>query len=431
MMKLMNIPPPGREPRLERNARQLILVRITNLNEFLAAYGASASLEIASFINVQLETIGIRQSAVALEWPYVFIDPEACRDVGFSCRDAFCERINAVLSFGPVMCAEEEAFLRVETTFIDAKDKCVYTGSEYESSRLHGKAWTGRGPDGPNKQGNAYKADMARALGLFSKLSARTLVLAFQPVVSTQNKSLTIYWECLLRHWEDSSPSGFTTCAISITALERLGLVGRIDRSILWSTFDVLAKHPEISLGCNISAQSLQFDCWWRLVFEALLAQPGVASRLVIEITETSAISQDDEAIALLQTLKTLGCKIAVDDMGSGYSTLDFVVRSRPDFVKIDKAYLDPAMNERIPSSQSILRNLTQLCANLSPCVITEGIESERDLADAVEAGTHALQGYLLGRPYVVPYWLNGPIVVRDAFEMGHPSHALSAPDIH
>src|SRR5690606_32963431 len=101
---------------------------------------------------------------------------------------------------------------------------------------------------------------------------------------------------------------------------------------------------PEISLGCNISAQSLQFDCWWRLIFEVLQAQPSVASRLVIEITETSAISQDDEAIALLQTLKILGCKIAVDDMGSGYSTLDFVVRSRPDFVKIDKAYLDPTL---------------------------------------------------------------------------------------
>ncbi len=423
-MKLTNTRPSSREHCLEENSRQLILVRITNLNEFLAAYGSSASFDIARFISVQLKTVGIQESAVVLEGPHVFIDLEACRDVDFSCRDVFCERINAVLSFGPVMCAEEEAFLRVETTFINVRDKNFFLGNAYDPSHLNGKAWMRLGLDGRNKQKNAYKADMARALSLFSKLSARTLVLAFQPVVSTQNKSLTIYWECLLRHWEDSSPSGFTTCAISIAALERLGLVGRIDRSILWSTFDVLVKHPEISLGCNISAQSLQFDCWWRLIFEELSAQPGVASRLVIEITETSAISQDDEAITLLQTLKTLGCKIAVDDMGSGYSTLDFVVRSHPDFVKIDKAYLDPTMSERMSSSQGVLRNLTQLCANLSPCVITEGIESERDLTEAVEAGAHALQGYLLGRPYVVPYWLNGPIVVRDAFELGHPSHA-------
>src|SRR5690606_29303929 len=97
------------------------------------------------------------------------------------------------------------------------------------------------------------------------------------------------------------------------------------------------------------------------------------------------------------------------------------------DFVKIDKAYLHPAMSERTLSSQSILRNLTQLCANLSSCVITEGIESERDRLDAVDAGTHGLQGYLFGLPCVVPHWLKGPIVVRDAFEPGHISHTPPA----
>src|SRR5690606_26606041 len=117
-------------------------------------------------------------------------------------------------------------------------------------------------------------------------------------------------------------------------------LVSRLDRSVIWTVLDLLEEQRELRLACNISAQSLRFDCWWRVLFNTLRERRSAASRLIIEVTETSAITQDEEALTLLRTLKILGCKIAIDDMGSGYSTLDFVVRSRPDFVKIDKAYL-------------------------------------------------------------------------------------------
>src|SRR5690606_36916145 len=151
---------------------------------------------------------------------------------------------------------------------------------------------------GSNGQWEAYyRMDMMRAISLFSMMASRTLVLAFQPVVSAESKKSTIYWKCLLRQQTDESSSGFSACTVYIAALERLKLMARIDRSIFWTIFAFLTEHPGIRLGCKVSAQSLKFDCWWRLIFCELQAQPEAASRLIIEITETSAITQDEEAV--------------------------------------------------------------------------------------------------------------------------------------
>ena len=409
-------------------AQQLMLVHITNLQDLMAVYGTSFYRDAATFIETRLESLGGQKPAVALNGSYIFIDLQACPNITFYSQDTWCEHVHALLAYEPVICAKEKVFLGIETTFIDRNDQEFLLANDCDPSGTKNKIKAAATPKKRNQKEKSYKADMALALCLFSQLAANTLVLAFQPIKSTKSKGSSIYWESLLRRRTDPSSSGFATCAIYIAALERLGLIGRLDRSILWTILDLLIKHPGIRLGCNISALSLKFDCWWRLIFEALQTQPEVASRLTVEITETSSITQDDEAITLLQVLKVLGCKIAIDDMGSGYSTLDFVVRSRPDFVKIDRTYLHLANTVRFPSSPGILRNLTQLCADLSPCVITEGIESERDRSDAVAAGADGLQGYLFGRPDVLPNWLNAPIAVRDAFDSGHPSHFMPLP---
>lgn len=414
-------------PRLAFGGGKLALARIVNFYDLLGAYGPAFYHDATPLIRRQLIKLGSPAPEVLLNGPYIFIDFKPCHGFEFHNEDALCEHINSLLTFSPFICGNDEVFLSVETTFIDRKNGPKLTNDSYAPSAKSHILAAGSEREKEKLQ-RAYKADMAHAVSLFSQLSTQTLVLAFQPVVSIGNNNSIIYWEALLRRKTDSSSSGFSPCAPHIAALERLGIVGRLDRSVIWTLLDLLTDREELQLGCNISAQSLKFDCWWRVLFNALQEQPSAASRLIIEVTETSAITEDEEALTLLRTLKILGCKIAIDDMGSGYSTLDFVVRSRPDFVKIDKAYLPSAATVRFETPRSLFRNLVQLCAGIAPCVITEGIESDRDRSEAINAGSHGLQGYLFGLPSVLPPWLSEPTIVRDAFAPKHPSHFQPTP---
>ncbi|NGM86584.1 EAL domain-containing protein [Parapusillimonas sp. SGNA-6] len=403
----------------------LALVRILNFHDLLAVYDDVVLDDIAAFIDSQLAEWEGAGPMISLEGPYFVFDPGVSRAIDAYERDVLAERINALIGFGPVVCGAEEAFLHVQTTFIARDDPAPLPGEGRRMLPYDARWVVGRTKDegGP---ASAYKADMAVAIKLFSQLSARALTLAFQPVVAAGANNSVIYWEALLRLDSDDVEAGHSTCTSGIVALERLGLVSRIDRSVIWAVLGLLEQHKGIQIACNVSARSLKPDAWWRLLFQALGQRPEAASRLIIELTETSAITQEDEAFAILQTLRGLGCKIAVDDFGAGCSTLDFVVRFRPSFIKIDKTYLPST--PALPSGESsgLLRNLVALCRCLCPCVIAKGIESELHRSEAIEAGAQGLQGYLFGMPHVLPYWLREPVVVRDAFEPGHPSHTQS-----
>ena len=213
-------------------------------------------------------------------------------------------------------------------------------------------------------------------------------------------------------------------CQAVCGGVERLGLIERVDRSVLWTVIGLLRRHPHVSLGCNVSAQSLKHGRWWHGFFDALQERPDLACRLIIEVTRTSAITEDADAIDILQGLQALGCKIAISDMGLGYNTLDFVITSHPDYIKIDRGRLGAISGETPESSLRLFGNLVRLCADLTPCVVATGIEVERARTEAVATGVHALQGYLFGRPNVLPSWMGEVAVVRDAFE---PDRSLNS----
>lgn len=407
--------------------RHLAFVHITNLAELEQAYGEDAQRAIDSHVRDQLDSAGEPPPTVVfLDGPYILIDLSACLGPPPHNKDALCEHINALLMGRPAPCADDSIFLNVETTLIEWSDKEWQLIRSGEISKLTSRVLTTLRLGDQNKKEKTFKADLALASDLLSRLTSGRLALAFQPVISTVDRRTVLYWESLLRLRTRPSTLEFTSCTNHITAVERLGLIGRLDRSILWTHIDLLQKHPGIKLGCNISAQSLKFDCWWRVLFEELSRQPKVASRLIIEITETSSITDDDEVILLLRTLKLLGCTIAIDDLGSGYSTLNFALRARPDFIKLNENGLALKDGPPRPGSGRIMQLLTQLCRHLSSYVIAEGIESESDITSAMARGAHAIQGYFLARPDLSPHWLNEPAIVHDAYALTHPSHRSS-----
>ncbi|EPL03552.1 EAL domain-containing protein [Pseudomonas sp. CF161] len=218
------------------------------------------------------------------------------------------------------------------------------------------------------------------------------MLLAFQPVVWLPGSSRVLYQEGLLRRADAQGPESYP-----FALMEQHQMMRDLDRSVVQCVIDRLQVDEHLRLGCNISAQSAIIDTFWQEILTQLRGTPSVASRLVIEITESARPPSTGAAIEFVLCLRELGCRVAIDDFGSGLGTLEFIRKTRPDIVKIDQGYLQRARLET--NSAQTLGHLVQLCKTLAPCVIIEGIETEADLALATACGSEWGQGYLFGRP--------------------------------
>lgn len=233
--------------------------------------------------------------------------------------------------------------------------------------------------------------ELQRAHLFYDELQRGHFCLAFQAVVAAHAPEQILYRESLLRH--EGGGLGFNPFPL----LERLHVIRPLDHRVLSTMIRLLQEHSELILGCNISALSTVWDPDWESTLEVLAADHDVARRLVVEITESTIPPCHISAVELVTHLRNTGCRVAVDDFGSGFGTLAFIQQSQPDIIKIDQSYIQRARSTA--QGERTLMHLLELCKTLAPCVIVEGIETEEDLQRAQSLGSEWLQGYLFGRP--------------------------------
>ncbi|UQY37228.1 EAL domain-containing protein [Pseudomonas fulva] len=247
-------------------------------------------------------------------------------------------------------------------------------------------------------------SDEARVRYVYEQLQRGRFHLAFQPVRAAADTARTLYQEGLLR--SDGEPLGFNPFAV----LERRHSMRRLDRCVVEAIISLLARHPTLTLGCNVSAQSATLDYHWEQVLQRL-ADSGIASRLVIEITESSAPISHDQAVEFVHQLRSTGCHVAIDDFGSGFGTLAFIQQAQPDIIKIDQGYVQRARRSSLHAKT--LRHLVGLCNTLAAHVVVEGIETADDLAISRECEAQWVQGFLFARAQKLLDGLDRPCVLQ------------------
>lgn len=128
-----------------------------------------------------------------------------------------------------------------------------------------------------------------------------------------------------------------------------------------------------------------------------LAAEPDVAERLVIEITETAAFANLGLAVDFADRLRGLGCCIAVDDFGASHATRRRLLALKPDIAKVDALYLRLASVS--PEDAAVLHHLVGLAGSLATTVVVEGVETGEMLAIAERTGAAWFQGHFVGAP--------------------------------
>ena len=213
--------------------------------------------------------------------------------------------------------------------------------------------------------------------------------MAFQPIVDARTGAL-FGVEALLRSTEPSMP-GPQHILDAATTLGRLPQLGRRVRAL--SSTSLANLGDDVSLFVNLHpADLVDVDL---IDDRAPLTQQ--ASRVILEITERASLSSSPELSARLARLRKLGFRIAVDDIGAGYSGLTSFTELMPEVVKIDMSLVRDVHLSAL--KQRTIGALCKLCHEVGCVVVGEGVETVDERECLVSVGCDLLQGYLLGRP--------------------------------
>jgi len=218
--------------------------------------------------------------------------------------------------------------------------------------------------------------------------------LAFQPIVSVES-GMPIGEEALLR-WRHPDlglvpPSDFIPVAEANGSIVELGA---------WVIGDAIAdlrdRGGNAAVSINVSGVQLLDSDVPRLVAQELERTQVVPSRIIVEITESAIVPDSRRIRDQLAELQRMGVRVAVDDFGSGYSSIAYLDRIPVDLVKLDRYFLDGLLDRR---RRTVVAATAQLIRSIGARSLAEGVETDEQWQAVVEAGIDYAQGYLLGRP--------------------------------
>ena len=245
----------------------------------------------------------------------------------------------------------------------------------------------------PNVEREALRRQNVRSSEeIVRALSDHRIAIAFEPVVATASRAPAFY-ECLMRIRR--TDGGVIGAGEVIPLAERLGLVRLIDRRMLELVVDELVAAPSLKTSVNVSAASTIDPDWWTALAAALRAHADLAGRLTVEITESAVIQDLDDTRGFVARVKDLGCRIAIDDFGAGYTSFRNLRKLGVDLIKVDGAFVQNLT--RSEDDRVFVRTLLDLAQRLGLATVAEWVQDESAAAILAEWGCDYLQGHLIG----------------------------------
>jgi EAL domain-containing protein (putative c-di-GMP-specific phosphodiesterase class I) len=225
-------------------------------------------------------------------------------------------------------------------------------------------------------------------------LKARVLDVHYQPIVSAAGGTI-LGVEALLR-WTHPD-RGAIPPAVFVAVAEQMGLMEELGGFVLRRALEDARTWPNLYLSVNLSPLQVRDRRIVDVVREALRQSAIPPKRLTLEITEGVLIDNPEEMLRRIEELRALGVRIALDDFGSGYSSLGYLQRFAFDKLKIDRSFV--AALGHSPNAAVIVQAIVALGRALGVKVVVEGVETEEQRVLLRLAGCDEMQGFLFARP--------------------------------
>jgi diguanylate cyclase (GGDEF)-like protein len=245
----------------------------------------------------------------------------------------------------------------------------------------------------PNVERDAQRRVNIRVTDeIVTALNERRIVMAFEPVVEARSRQAAFH-ECLIRMEQDDGQMLLAPDIVPVA--EKLGLIRLVDHRVLELVVAELAGAPNVQLSLNISPDTTMDPDWWASIESLMRAHPGVAERLIVEITETVAIQDIDDLRGFVTRLKNFGSRIAIDDFGAGYTSFRNLRKLGVDIVKIDGAFVQNIA--RSADDRAFVQTLIDLARRLEIKTVAEWVQDDESAAMLCDWGCDYIQGRLIG----------------------------------
>jgi predicted signal transduction protein with EAL and GGDEF domain len=242
-----------------------------------------------------------------------------------------------------------------------------------------------------------HQASLARALP--DAVAGGEMHLEYQPIVNARDGRLVAV-EALLR-WTHPS-RGTVSPTVFIPFAEQSGQIIELGRWVLQQACSdrrrwQQQRGAEISMSVNVSAHQFMsngFAATVAAVLDRACADPAL---LILELTESVFVRDEERALVVLGELKEIGVKLALDDFGTGYSSLGYLNTLPIDIIKVDQRFVGQ-LGQR-PGSHTIVTAIIQLAHNLGMTVVSEGVETSGQHDEVTRLGSDWCQGFYFARP--------------------------------
>jgi diguanylate cyclase (GGDEF)-like protein len=247
------------------------------------------------------------------------------------------------------------------------------------------------------------KNQMILASYLQNAFLSNKLRLAFQPIINSKTGEVA-YYESLLRIINGDGSTSSAGPFIPIA--EKMGFIDAIDIMVFKMVIDELVKSPTLKLSVNVSNASTNNSKWLSTATK-LLDDEAIASRLVIEITETAEQRDIKRVSNFVATLQERGCKIALDDFGTGYTSFSQLKSLPVDIIKIDGSFVrDIAHNDK---NRFFVKTLMEFSKNFELDAVAEFVENEETAEILKSMDVGYLQGNYFSPAVTYRDWIDNP----------------------
>ncbi|MBM3357281.1 MAG: EAL domain-containing protein [Betaproteobacteria bacterium] len=254
-----------------------------------------------------------------------------------------------------------------------------------------------------------YRSDLDASQRMVSRLSWNDRILhalehnlmdlQFQGVYFTADRSLS-HFEVLVRMRDQDDPTALLMPGQFVPVAEKSGKILEIDRWVLREAIQMLAEVKSIpALAVNISGRSFDEPMLPQYIAEQLKRYGVAPRRLMVELTETSAVSDLHDAQRFIEALRQTGCGVCLDDFGTGFSSFAYLKHLQADSVKIDGLFIRNLPNDH--DNQLFVKAIVSVARGLHKTTIAECVEDEETMAMLKKFDVDCVQGYYLEKPRV------------------------------
>ena len=232
-------------------------------------------------------------------------------------------------------------------------------------------------------------------------IAHREVLLAFQPIVQAGAPDKVAFYEGLVRVLDETGrviPARDFILAVETTEMGR-----QLDCIALHKGLAELRREPGLRLAINMSARSIGYRQWRDILERGLEADPTVGERLILEVTEHSAITVPELLVEFMHATQRRGVSFAIDDFGAGYTALRYFKDFFFDMLKIDGQFVRDIAHD--PDNQVLVAAMIKIAEQFDMFTVAESVENAEDAEILRQLGVTCLQGYHWGAPRVTPPW--------------------------